>query len=423
MEAVIYPSKVQGTMPVPPSKSLAHRAVICASLARGLSRLSNVPDSIDLKATIGCMQAMGAQMSFRDGVWLIRGFDPLNVQGPLRLNCEESGSTLRFLIPIAALSEADVAFSGQGRLLERPMGIYADLFLSQHLRFVQGAKAIDVRGPLQGGLFEIPGNVSSQFISGLLLALPLQEKNSAIAVLPPYESRSYTDLTVSTLRRFGAVINEPTDEGYEIPGGQHYKATCLQIEGDYSQFAFPAVLAALCGEITCTGLAPDSLQGDRVIVDLLEKAGAEVSREGETITVRKAALQGQEIDLADCPDLGPILCVLAAYSQGTTRIFHAARLRLKESDRIAAMEEELKKWGVEISSDEDSITITGKPAYKRTGVVVDGHNDHRIVMAMTVFALAAENPSAIQGCQAVRKSWPDFFSDLKKVKAKVSVKE
>lgn len=429
----IDPAKVSGCVQPPASKSQCHRAIICASLAKGTSSIQGLSLSKDIEATIRCMEALGAQIVLEGRNASISGTVPspetASSPQPIVLDAGESGSTLRFLIPVAAAFGRPVRFLGKPSLLSRPMGIYADLFAAQSLPFDQSGQAITFQGPLQSGLFEIPGSISSQFISGLLLAAPLagmstgesSGQGSEIAVLPPYQSRSYTSMTTECMARFGVHVEEPTDHGYIVSGGQQYQPADLMMEADASQMAFFAVLAYLSGSIRLQGLNPQSAQGDAVILSILEQCGAVLEWQDGILQV-SASPDGLRrpftADLADCPDLGPILCVLASYLEGTSRILHAGRLRFKECDRIAAMEEELRRWGVSIESDDDSITITGKRNWKADHLVqCTGHNDHRIVMAMTVFGLCAQSPSVICGAQAVTKSYPDFFRDIQQLSA------
>ncbi|WP_297566115.1 3-phosphoshikimate 1-carboxyvinyltransferase [uncultured Faecalibaculum sp.] len=418
MNQIIHPACIQGTLALPPSKSMAHRLMICAGLAAGTSRISGLRDSKDMQATLQCLKALGARISGDFPTLEITGCDPASRMKQAVLDCNESGSTLRFLIPCTALSPAPAVFTGKGRLMERPMGVYADVFLNQGLRFEQGNGEILVQGPLQPGLFEIPGNVSSQFISGLLFAAGLMPDTTKIAVLPPYESRDYVHMTVSALKAFGICVTQPTDHGYVIPGHQAYRPRQLQVEGDWSQAAFPAVFAALKGSVNLEGLNRDSLQGDKVIADILQLAGASLSWHSGTLTIAAPdhPLQPLDVDLGPCPDLGPALCVLASFIPGTSIIRNAGRLRIKESDRIAAMEEELKKWGVRIASTEDTITIQGALQHRQSQpVTINSHNDHRIAMAMAVFGWCAASDSVIEDAGAVTKSWPDFFGDMQEV--------
>ncbi len=421
MQVTITPSATAGSLMIPASKSLSHRALICAGLAKGQSAISHLGNSRDIQATMDCLKALGASFNQKDDVLLVEGCNPAALSSPVSLDAYESGSTLRFFIPIAASSSAPITFHGQPTLLSRPMGIYANIFLEQNLPFEQSGEAIRFHGPLQGGLYTLNGNVSSQFISGLLMAGPLLS-GLELAVLPPYQSRSYVDLTTSMMSRFGIQIEEPTSEAYRIEPGQTYQPANVFVESDWSQAAFFLVLGYLNGTLHLEGLNPDSLQGDRVIYDLVRQAGAKVEWQKDTLVVSPDTRKPLTIDLADCPDLGPILCVMAAYTPGVTRIEHAARLRYKECDRISAMEDELRKWGVDISSDEDSITIVGKSSYKKEQPVhIDSHNDHRIAMAMAVFGCCAESSSVIEDAQAINKSYPDFFEDLKKIQGKVEI--
>lgn len=419
MRIKIYPSQLTGTIVPPSSKSMGHRALICAALANGVSQIFGLDASKDIQATQNCLQALGARFQKQEDRLDVVGCDPKQLKQAAVLNCQESGSTLRFLLPVAALSNQTIRFEGQGRLMARPMKVYEDLFSQQALFYKQEKDAIQIHGPLQAGDFMIPGDVSSQFISGLLFALPLLSQESRIEIKKPYESKSYVDLTLAALAYSGIHIEE-SKETYFLEGNQTYEAKTYSIEKDFSQMAFFAVAAAIQAPLTIRGMNLDSAQGDKVILSILEKAGTQITYRPDSIEIAPAPLHGQVIDLADCPDLGPIVCVLAAFSQGESRIIHAGRLRMKESDRIAAMEEELRKWGVDITSDADTITIRGKRSYPtQEGVCIHGHNDHRIVMACTIFALNAGHPTEIEGAEAIAKSYPTFFEEIKKLHGKV----
>lgn len=422
MQVKIYPSKIGGKVMVPASKSMAHRALICASLAKDESLISGLSWSKDIEATIACMQALGARIQQKEeGTWSVRGCDPCTLDHDVSLHANESGSTLRFIIPIAALGKQKTTFSGQGRLMERPMKVYQDLFDQEGLLFEQKDGKIMVQGPLKANTFQVSGNVSSQFISGLLMALPLLKEDSMIEILPPYQSKSYVDLTLKSLSEAGIQIKKEKNV-YGVLGNQKYNAKHYVVEKDYSQAAFFAVLAALNDPLSLTGMDLSSRQGDKAILEHIKNLGAEVIEKENEILIRPNKRCGQTIDLANCPDLGPILCVMAAFVPGKTKIIHAARLRMKESDRIAAMEEELRKWGVNISSNEDSITIYGKERYTCDHeVAMNGHNDHRIVMACTIFGLCADSNCRILGAEAIEKSYPDFFKDIQKIGGKVEI--
>ena len=420
MRTKVTPSLVSGDVCIPSSKSMAHRAIICASLSKGTSKVSNITYSKDIDATISCMESLGARIQKFEDSCIVEGTDLFSQTGDRFCDCNESGSTLRFLIPMASCIQGMTTFKGQGRLMARPMGVYQKIFDDQHLYFHQ-EDTIQIKGPLQAGFYELKGDISSQFISGLLFILPLLNGDSTISILPPYESKSYVDLTISMLKKFGVTIEEVDACTYSIKGNQEYKAQDVSVEGDFSQMAFFAVLSCLNQNVSCFNMDMESLQGDKVIIDILKKAGATIEEE-DGIIVSPTTPKGQVIDLSNCPDLGPILCVLAAYSKGETKIINAQRLRMKESDRIEAMETELKKWNVDISSTEDTIIIHGKESYEMDEIVqIYGHNDHRIVMAMTVFGLCANTPSIIDDAQAISKSYPTFFDDIQRINGKVDV--
>lgn len=419
MKARIAPSTCSGHVVIPPSKSMAHRAIICAALANGTSVIKNVAYSQDIKTTIAGMQQLGADIRMEENQVTVTGIKNFTAADK-EVFCCESGSTLRFFIPIFSLCNQEISFTGQGRLLQRPQKVYEDLFHAQGLPFEQDASKITIRKCLQPGDITLQGDVSSQFISGLLFTLPLLKKDSTIHILPPFESRSYVDLTLQMLETYGIHVSFTDDLTIHIPGNQQYRACDYTIEGDYSQLAFFAVLAALNNDLTITGVHHDSKQGDKKILSILKDFGVRMEAVDNGYRIFKSSLQGCSIDLADCPDLGPILTVLAMYSPGNTNIFHAGRLRIKESDRIEAMEQELHKFGVDIHSTEDEIFITGGSAYT-CNTELSAHNDHRIVMALSVAAACANKPCTIDGAQAINKSYPTFFDDLKAIGGKVEL--
>ena len=422
------PGGIGGVIAAPPSKSMAHRAVLCAALAVGRSHITHLEFSKDISATLSAAAQLCAAVD--------TGADNATVQGlghflPLTapVDCCESGSTLRFLIPIASLTGQPVTFTGRGRLMERPQSVYETLYREQNLRFEQSPAGLTVEGP--GGAYSLPcdalvlspghsardtfrlaGNVSSQFISGLLFALPLLPGDSQLHLIPPVESRSYIDMTRAVQAAFGVHSRWLDETTLLLPGGQQYHPCDYNVEGDYSQAAFPAVLGAVCGGVTITGLAPDTLQGDAAILDILRRCGAVFTRKGDSVTFAKAPLHGVDIDLADCPDLGPVLMVLGLLCEGTTVIRNAERLRLKESDRIAAMEAELRACGGVLESDGGTITVHGCAGLLHAPAApLHGHNDHRVVMSLAVLAAAAALPLTVDDAEAIQKSWPGFFAD------------
>ena len=410
---------VGGTITAPPSKSMAHRAVLCAALAKGRSRITNLEFSKDISATLGAAAQLCARVETGPADAAVEGlgqFAPLTAP----VDCCESGSTLRFLIPIVSLTGQSVIFTGRGRLMERPQSVYETLYRQQNLRFEQGSAGLTVEGALTPGDYTLAGNVSSQFISGLLFALPLLGSGSTLHLLPPVESRSYIDMTRSVQAAFGVQSRWLDETTLAIPGGQHYCPCDYTVEGDYSQAAFPAVLGAVCGGVTIAGLAPDTLQGDAVILDILRRCGARFTRTGDAVTFEKAPLHGVDIDLADCPDLGPVLMVLGLLCEGTTVIRTAERLRLKERDRIAAMEAELRACGGVLESEGGTITVHGCPGRLHAPAgVLHGHNDHRVVMSLAVLALCTGLPLTVDDAEAIQKSWPHFFTAIKPLGAEV----
>ena len=418
MRVKIYPSKCSGEIKIPSSKSMGHRAIICASLANGKSIISNLDYSDDILATIDGMRKLGANIQCEKDRLIIEGIENFDSLKENIIDCNESGSTLRFFIPIFSLTEEKISFIGKNRLLKRPQKIYEKIFKEQNLYYFQDEDKIEIEGKIKAKEYFIDGNISSQFISGLLFTLPLLEENSIININPPFESASYIDLTMEVLKEFGITINKVTPLRFEIQGGQKYIAKDYKVEGDFSQLAFFAVLGALNNDLKCIGVKHNSKQGDKAIIDILKKSGVKIEEIEEGYLIHKGKIKDCEIDLGDCPDLGPILNVLAMYGEGEFKIFNASRLRLKESDRISAMEEELKKLGVEIETTKDEIKILGKKNYLGN-IEVFGHKDHRIVMSLAIAGTMLEKPIIIDGAEAVEKSYPKFFQDLESLNVKV----
>ena len=365
------------------------------------------------------MKALGAKIKQIDETtYEVKGTNLFKQEGNITCNANESGSTLRFLIPLAACTNAKVKFLGQGRLLQRPMDVYKNEFKKQNIEFNQSDKEIIVHGNLQAKDYVVQGDISSQFITGFMFVLPLLNQDSTLTITEPYESKSYVNLTIQMLAKFGIEIIETSSNSYLIKGNQHYKAQDVSVEGDFSQLAFFAVLGTLNNTLSCSNMDMSSKQGDKKILDCIPS----YTSNKDTITFAKKQPVPQTIDISNCPDLGPILCVLASFTNGETNIVNAARLRMKESDRIEAMETELKKWGVDITSTFDSIQIHGKEHYQSNKTIeIFGHNDHRIVMAMTVFGLCADSECIIDDAQAITKSYPTFFEDIQSLGGKVEI--
>lgn len=421
----IYPGQPAGTVRIPASKSLAHRAVICAALADGASHLCNLTPSNDITATLGGMAQLGAQAQhMADDNVIIHGTGAPKANGPLTVDCGESGSTLRFFIPIFSLAGQPVRFICHGRLAARPQTVYQEIFARLGVGFHQfndnDTAGWELNGSLAPGEYTVRGNISSQFISGLLFALPLLDGDSRLIITPPFESRSYVELTLQTLAQFGVSASWADDFTLFIPGGQHYTACDHTIEGDFSQLAFFAVLGAINSQITVSGINHASAQGDKKITDIIRQMGGTVTHTANGYTFAPGTLCAADINLADCPDLGPVLTVLAACAKGETRLFNAGRLRIKESDRIADMECELARFGIATRSTADELVINGhNGGITAANAPCFAHNDHRIVMALAVLATVCRQPVVIRQAEAINKSYPRFFKDLQNLGIKV----
>lgn len=422
MIAVVQPGTCSGKVKIPPSKSMSHRAIICAALANGKSRIDNVAYSKDILTTIDGMRALGAHIDTFDDYVEVIGTTSITQAEALSVFCCESGSTLRFFIPIFSLCKQPVTFTGQGRLMARPQKIYADLFHEKGLSFEQNDDQIVIHGALQSGDYTLDGDVSSQFISGLLFTLPLCDGTSTIHIKPPFESRSYVDLTLQMLAYFGVEAFFEDDLTIKIKGNQSYQARNYTIEGDYSQMAFFACMAAMNQDLDITGINHDSLQGDKEILEILKSANVSIHEIEHGYHIAKSDVMGCEIDLANCPDLGPILCVLGAFAKGRTHIFNAGRLRIKESDRIEAMQKELRTLGVSITSNDDEIFIDGASTYQG-GAKLHGHNDHRIVMSLAVTTTLCKQANQIDDAHAIEKSYPQFYDDMRVCGIEVAIHE
>ncbi len=403
MNVSIRPGKATGAVSAPPSKSMAHRLLICAGLANGTSHISGLEYNEDILATIDCLRAMGASCTVRGDTVTVVGADPRKAAPSQTLCCRESGSTLRFFIPLALLCGKTVALTGTQKLLARPLGVYEQLCAEKACFFAHNGQTLQVRGNLTGGTFQIPGDISSQFITGLLFALPLTQPDSRIKITTSLESRSYIDLTLQALHTFGVEAQWQDDQTLLIPGGQQYMARDMAVEGDYSGAAFYGAMNALGSDITIQGLLPDSLQGDKIYTRHMQSLCAGCP----------------EIDLSDCPDLGPVLFAVAAAKNGAV-FTGTRRLRLKESDRAAAMAQELAAFGTNVAVEENSVTVM-PVAFHAPDRILHGHNDHRIVMSLAV--LLTLTGGEIAGAQAVRKSFPDFFKKLNQLGIEVQTIE
>ena len=402
MRAVFKPSFAKGAVAAPPSKSMGHRMLLCAGLSGGPCTVTGIAPSQDMMATLDCLSAMGVDYDWQEDRVTLRGGDVFSSPKEV-VSCRESGSTLRFFVPLFLLGRQKVTLTGSSRLMERPMGVYQQMCRERTLLYGQEGDKLYLRGPLQPGLYQIPGDVSSQFVSGLLFALPLLEAGSVISLIPPVASRPYIEMTRQAQKLFG-VESVWTDENtLRVFGGQRYEARDAVVEGDWSNAAFLDGFSLLGGEVTVTGLIENSLQGDKIYKEYY-----------------KMLQNGcPTLDIEQCPDLGPVLMALAAAGQGAI-LTGTRRLRIKESDRGAAMAAELLKMGVRCVVEDNTITVPGGQL-KAPAEVLSGHNDHRVVMALSL--LLSRVGGEIREAQAVSKSFPDFFDRIRALGIQVETHE
>lgn len=413
----------KGSVSAPPSKSYAHRMLLCAALAKGESTIRGVNENEDVLATLDCARALGARCTVGGDTVTVSGVGANFKQSlgslseeALTFPCRESGSTMRFFIPLPLLFGQKSTFTGSRRLTERGVSVYEKLFEEKGIYCHNNGEGISVSGKLTAGEYVLPGNVSSQFVSGLLFALPLLDGDSIIKVLPPVESRGYIDITLDVMRKFGVTVTESEKNTFYVKGSQDYECRDCTVEGDWSNGAALIALGEITkkktladdskikseAEIKVLGLNENSLQGDKVCVKLIEKLRA----------------GGEVIDISDCPDLGPVLFAVAA-AWGGGRFVGTRRLKIKESDRARVMAEELKKFGIAVTVEENSVTVHSG-SLKAPSVPCQSHNDHRIVMALSL--LGALVGCEIDGAEAITKSYPDFFDVLTSLGLEISVK-
>lgn len=394
MKVKILPSKTSGEVSAPPSKSFAHRYLIGSVLSRGKCVIKNIADSDDISATLSCIEQLGGSVTKDGNIVTVIPTNEKQIENAV-FDCKESGSTLRFFIPVVLATGAkNCTFSGSERLLARGIKEYEKLFENSDVTIKSDEKSIEVNGTLTSGNYEISGEVSSQYTTGMLFALSGLSGKSTLKITGNVESRAYVDMTIKVMKDFGADITEPEKNYFEINGKGRLSPGEFTVEGDWSNAAFLIALSRLLGTISVSGLNENSVQGDRfssVAFDALDGENA-------------------EIDLKDCPDLAPILFAYAAYKNGG-KFINTRRLRVKESDRANVMAEELKKFGANVKVYENCVEIE-KTQLKPPIVPLCGHNDHRIVMALSV--LAAVFGAEIDGAEAVNKSYTDFFRVIKK---------
>lgn len=419
MIKTVTPSPLCGTLHMMPSKSASHRAVMMAALAKGETVLAPLQLSRDIEATLACAHSLGLTAQTQLLPHALPGFVSARITGgqqaaaggPRVLDCGESGSTLRFFLPLALDGRGPVAFIGHGRLMQRPLGVYEEMFRPLGIRWEQTADSLIVEGRLRSGQYFLRGDVSSQFITGLLLALPQLAGNSVIRITTPVESRAYVELTRRVQRAFGVESFWKDDQTLVVPGGQRpVSPGSAHVESDWSHAAFYLTAGCLAGPITLRGLDMNSVQGDRAIAQILRGMGARIDCEGDAITAHASRLHACSVDASQIPDLVPILAVAMAAAEGESRITGAARLRIKESDRLSAICAALTACGADVSELPDGLIIRGgRPL---SGASIDGCNDHRIVMAMAVASALADGELAISDAEAVAKSAPAFWTEF-----------
>lgn len=413
----IYPSKLKGEVKIPPSKSMAHRAIICAALSGGLCIIENIDYSDDIIATIDAMNSLGARIvKHKDYIEVIGAYGSDEKPKETRIiDCNESGSTLRFLVPISLLFKGSSKFIGRGNLGKRPLTTYYNIFDRQGIEYSyeEGNLNLLINGELKAGIFEVEGNVSSQFITGLLFTLPLLKEDSKIIITTEMESKGYIDLTLRAMSDFGVEIINNNYREFIIKGNQKYNARNYRVEGDYSQAAFFLCADSLGNEVLCKDLDLNSLQGDKEVIDILERMNVvfnanDIGVKGTT----NGELASTIIDGSQCPDIIPVLTSVAALTKGTTEIINAGRLRIKECDRLAAVTSELNKLGAKIIEKEDGLIVTGVEKLKG-GAEVWSHKDHRIAMTLAIASTRCEEPIVIKDYECIAKSYPNFFDDFK----------
>ena len=408
MKKFVTPSKIKGQIIAPASKSMVQRAFAAALLAEEPAKILNVTFSNDAKAALGIIRALGAGVT-------VQGRE-VQIQGGMKptgetLDCGESGLSMRMFSAVAALCHREITLSGEGSLAVRPVSMIEKPLkeLGVSVTTARGCPPLTVKGPMQGGETEVDGSVSSQFLTGLLLALPAAPRDSFLRV-KNLKSTPYIDMTLTLLRDCGIDVQNNDYKIFQIKGKQVYKVGEYRVEGDWSGASFPLVAGAIGGSVVVSGLDISSPQADRRIIDALQAAGAGVVMSGDTVEIKESKLKAFDFDATDCPDLFPPLVALACNCQGTTTIKGVERLRFKESDRAAVLEKEFSALGARIKIDGDLMNIRGTTL---RGGVIDSHNDHRIAMAGALAAIAAAGEVRIDGSECVAKSYPDFFADFR----------
>lgn len=418
MNVIIHKPLSEGTLEVVPSKSITHRALIAAALAEGKSLIRRPLESEDTEATIDMLRALGIVINKTpEGIEV----DSKGIQKPSRiLFANESGSSLRFLVPVALLSEGEITFDGKSGLKKRPISEYLKVFDQMGVKYQQFDENLPLKisGKMVPGEYKILGNISSQFVTGLLYALPLLNGDSKLLLETPLESKDYVDMTISIQHQFGVEIEE-IENGYFIRGNQKYCKKTFDVSGDFSQAAFHIIAGILGANLRLSKLEKNTHQADEKVLEIVKMMGATINYDNGSIKPIPSNTYGRTIDLSQCPDIGPIMAVLCALSDGTSHIINASRLRIKESDRITAIATELNKMGAKISETKDGMIIEGVKNLK-SNMNLYSWNDHRIVMALAIAAIKTDGPIRIIGAEAINKSYPTFFEDYVKLKGEIS---
>lgn len=418
----LIPTKLKGKITLPPSKSLAHRAIIAAGLSKGISRIDHIAYSQDIKATIQAMEALGTIIEQHEDYLIVNGkytFTKNNTMPGIEIDCAESGSTLRFMVPISLVQENKVRFTGRGQLGKRPLNTFYEIFERQNIGYLHRENVLDLNviGTLKPDLYRIPGNISSQFITGLLFALPLLPGDSIIEMTSPLESRGYIDLTLHILKLYGITIINHEYKQFIIRGRQEFQATDYTVEADFSQAAFYLVAGALGNDVTVTNLNINSLQGDKEILDILERMNCQIVQTEEGIKVESHGLKGIEVDGSQCPDIIPVVALALSLSQGDSQINHIGRLRIKECDRLSATVKELNALGGQVKESDESMTLKG--VLQLQGGYVCSHDDHRMAMMLAIASTICQEPVVIDNRECVKKSYPDFWEDFAMLGGKI----
>ena len=415
MKVEVYPSKVKGTIEPPASKSYLHRAIISASIAKGTSVIHNVIYSDDVNATLDIFSSIGVVIDrYIDRLVITsNGIDSFTIRKPI--NCNESGSTLRFVIPVLS-NIKEVYFKGKSSLMSRPMHIYEEIFFNQGLSYKKQDNYIVTKGKIKPGKFKIPGNISSQFISGLLFVLPLLNGDSEIEILGTLESSNYINMTIDVLESFGIFIKR-TKNRFLVDGNQSYKPAEIFAENDFSQMAFFSVLGIINNDIIIKGMNVNSFQPDKAIIEAIFNIGGVIEKQSNMAIFKYSKTNNFTFDLSQSPDLAPILSVLASKSHGLSRLINGERLKIKESNRLLTTYNSLKQMGVKIVMGDDYLEIVGPN--KLNGGIFDSYNDHRIAMMLAIAATVAESKITITNAEAINKSYPNFYDDLESLGVKI----